>query len=90
MLTSIDATPVSPEPSYQSQPSGYQAPSGPATPSDVSSFSTAAGRDQMSASATQSQPLPTTVEELELQYLESEARRIQERRDELLRARAGQ
>jgi len=31
--------------------------------------------------------MPTTIEELELQYLDSQAKRIQQRKEEILRAR---
>jgi len=41
----------------------------------------------LSVQAGSSQPMPTTIEELKLQYLESEARRIQQRKDEILRTR---
>jgi len=40
-----------------------------------------------SAQAGSIQAMPTALEELELQYLESEAKRIQQRKDEILRAR---
>lgn len=79
---------MSPPPQYD-----YSPPSGrhPVSPSELSSnwgvtAESSSGR-LSAAQASSSLPMPTTIEELELQYLESEARRIQQRREEIMRTR---
>jgi len=76
--------------SHRTQP-GHSSPSGhfPLSPSELSSTSAAASASELSAQASGVQGMPTTIEELELQYLESEARRIQQRKEEILRERGG-
>jgi hypothetical protein len=62
----------------------------PVSPSDVSSAGLLAeSASGLSVQTGSSQPMPTTIEELELQYLESETKRTQQRREEILRAREG-
>ena len=80
-----ESTPVSPPAHHgNSPPSGQE----PVSLSELSPTTAAAtSASELSAQASGIQAMPTTIEELELQYLESEAKRIQQRKEEILRAR---